>query len=41
VVINLDLEVSDATLSGILRAERVRRARIEEHIRPILDTFGV
>ena len=41
VLINRDLDESDATLSAIVRAERVRRSRIEEEIRPILDTFQV
>lgn len=39
VLINDDLEHSVNTLSGIVRAERVRRARMEEQIRPILETF--
>jgi len=39
VLVNRDLNESDATLSSIVRAERVRRTRIEEQIRPILDTF--
>jgi len=39
VVINRDLADSDATLAAIVRAERVRRTRIEDQIRPILDTF--
>lgn len=39
VLVNRDLEESDDTLSSIVRAERVRRTRIEEQIRPILDTF--
>jgi guanylate kinase len=39
VVINRDLDDSAATLRAIVRAERVRRSRIEEQIRPILDTF--
>jgi guanylate kinase len=38
-VINRDLDESDAILGAIVRAERVRRTRIEEEIRPILDTF--
>ena len=41
VLINRDLDGSDATLSAIVRAERVRRTRIEEEIRPILDTFQI
>lgn len=39
VVVNRDLAESDATLSGIIRAERARRTRIEEQIQPILETF--
>jgi guanylate kinase len=39
VLINRDLVESDATLSAIVDAERVRRTRIEDQIRPILDTF--
>jgi guanylate kinase len=41
VLINRDLYESDANLSGIVRAERVRRTRIEDQIRPILETFRV
>ena len=39
VVINQDLEESAGTLASIVRAERVRRGRMEERIRPILETF--
>jgi guanylate kinase len=39
VLINRDLREAEATLSAIVRAERVRRIRIEDQIRPILDTF--
>lgn len=39
VVINRDLTESDAALCSIVHAERVRRTRIEDQIRPILDTF--
>jgi guanylate kinase len=39
ILINRDLDQSDATLSAIVRAELARRSRIEEQIRPILDTF--
>jgi guanylate kinase len=39
VLVNSDLAESDAVLSGIVRAERARRARIEDQIRPILETF--
>ena len=41
VLINRDLAESDAVLSAIVSAERVRRTRIEDRIRPILDTFQV
>src|SRR5579862_4602538 len=39
VLINNDLTESGETLAGIVRAERVRRSRMEERIRPILETF--
>ncbi len=39
VLINRDLECSDATMNAIVNAERVRRTRIEDQIRPILETF--
>ena len=39
VVINDDLERSARTLGAIVTAERVRRMRIEDQIRPILATF--
>lgn len=41
VLINREVEESGAALSAIVRAERVRRTRIEDQIRPILDTFQV
>lgn len=41
VLINRDLAESDAVLSAIVHAERVRRTRIEDRIRPILETFQV
>jgi guanylate kinase len=41
VLINRDLCDSDRALSAIVYAERVRRTRIEDQIRPILDTFQV
>jgi len=41
VLINRDLAQSDDVLSAIVRAERVRRTRIENQIRPILETFDV
>jgi guanylate kinase len=39
VLINDNLEQSSKTLAGIVRAERARRARVEEKIQPILETF--
>ena len=41
VLVNRDLKESDDVLSAIVRAERVRRTRIEDQIRPILETFRV
>jgi len=41
VLINRDLVEAEATLSAIVRAERVRRTRIEDQIRPILETFEI
>jgi guanylate kinase len=41
VLINRDLSESDAELSAIVRAERVRRDRIEDQIKPILETFQI
>lgn len=38
-IINRDRGAAAEVLSSIVRAERVRRTRIEEQIRPILDTF--
>jgi guanylate kinase len=40
VLVNDDLDVASETLKGIVRAERVKRVRVEEKIRPILETFG-
>jgi guanylate kinase len=40
VLVNQDLELAVKSLKGIVRAERVRRVRVEEKIRPILATFG-
>src|SRR5450755_960248 len=39
VLINRDLAESDNVLRAIVHAERSRRSRIEDQIRPILDTF--
>jgi guanylate kinase len=41
VLINRELTESDATLSAIVRAERIRRDRIEDQIEPILATFRI
>jgi guanylate kinase len=39
VVINRELEESSARLATIVKAERLRKARMEEEVRPILDSF--
>lgn len=39
VLINNDLNTSAETLKSIVRAERVRRIRMEDQIRPILESF--
>lgn len=39
VIVNDKIETSVETLKSIIRAERVRRSRIEEKIHPILETF--
>jgi guanylate kinase len=39
VLVNHQLEESVATLAAIVRAERVRRVRMEKQIQPILRTF--
>jgi len=39
VLINKDLAVAEASLDAIVLAERARRTRIENRIRPILETF--
>jgi guanylate kinase len=41
VLINNDLQSSSESLAAIVRAERLRRARMEKQIRPILGTFEV
>ena len=41
VLVNREVEPAVATLVAIVRAERVRRTRIEDQIRPILETFRV
>lgn len=39
VLVNHQVEESVGTLSAIIKAERVRRVRMEEQIQPILDSF--
>ena len=41
VLINRQLKEAEQALSAIVRAERVRRTRIEDQIRPVLDTFEI
>lgn len=40
VLVNNDLDLAAETLKAIVRAERVRRIRVEEKIKPILASFG-
>jgi guanylate kinase len=40
VLVNNDLDLAAETLKAVVRAERVRRIRVEEKIQPILATFG-
>jgi len=40
VLVNSDLNLAAETLKSIVRAERVKRVRVEDKIRPILETFG-
>jgi guanylate kinase len=40
VVVNDQVDEAVANLEAVLRAERVRRQRMEDRIRPILETFG-
>ena len=39
VLINNHLEESVARLQAIVKAERIRRGRMEEEVRPILESF--
>jgi len=39
VLVNHQVDESTATLRAIIRAERIRRVRMEEQIRPILKSF--
>jgi hypothetical protein len=38
-LINTQLEESVARLQAIVQAERIRRGRMEEEVRPILESF--
>src|SRR5271166_7160309 len=40
VLINRQLEEASARLASIVEAERLRKARMEEEVRPILESFG-
>jgi len=40
ILVNHQVEESVGTLAAIIRAERVRRRRMEERIKPILRSFG-
>jgi len=40
VLVNQDVELSTQRLRSIVEAERNRRARMEEQVRPILESFG-
>ena len=40
ILVNHQVEESVGTLAAVVRAERVRRCRMEERIRPILKSFG-
>jgi len=40
VLVNDDLDLASETLKAIVRAERARRERVEEKIRPILASFA-
>jgi guanylate kinase len=39
VLINRDIEEASARLASIVEAERLRKARMEEEVRPILESF--
>jgi guanylate kinase len=41
VLVNRDLNESVVRLKSIIEAERIRTRRMEEHIRPILETFQI
>ncbi len=39
VLINREIEEAAARLASIVKAERLRKARMEEEVRPILESF--
>ena len=39
VLVNEDLDEAAETLKSVVRAERIRRIKVEEKIKPILATF--
>jgi guanylate kinase len=41
VLINREIEEASARLANIVEAERLRKARMEEEVRPILDSFKI
>jgi guanylate kinase len=41
VLINREIEAASAQLASIVEAERQRKARMEEEVRPILASFGI
>ena len=40
VLINREIDESAARLASIVKAERLRKARMEQEVRPILESFG-
>jgi guanylate kinase len=40
VLINREIEEASARLASIVKAERLRKARMEEEVRPILESFN-
>ena len=41
VLINREIEEASARLASIVEAERLRKARMEEEVRPILESFEI
>jgi hypothetical protein len=40
VLINREIDDAATRLVSIVKAERLRKARMEEEVRPILESFG-